>query len=228
MFTTAGFTFATTAGTPVLCGWAWACCATSSSAISVEASFDLMVPSIANLFIIVWRARANGAWKGARSGDGCRLRRVVLHGRRALHTLRQPQQLLPASPHILGIGVEGQLRTQGPFVVQDHVRPIGQGTSGTRHRPLRPEMPARGALALATDLVWANELHLGEVRDELARQPPPCAARRARVHDDGNAGFGEELGRIRKRPVNDLPCRIRRGAVVEENLADRKSTRLNS
>ena len=54
MFTTAGFTFATTAGTPVLCGgWAWACCAMSSSAISVEASFDLMSPSIANLFIIV-------------------------------------------------------------------------------------------------------------------------------------------------------------------------------
>src|SRR5713101_1190702 len=81
-------------------------------------------------------------------------------------------------------------------------------------------MPARGALALATDLVWASELHFREVSDELTRQPPPCATRRRRIHDDGNAGFGEELGRVRERPVNDLPRRIRLGAVVEEGLAN--------
>src|SRR6266702_1915271 len=45
MFTTAGLTLATTAGTPVLCGgWAWASDTRSSVAASARASFELMWP----------------------------------------------------------------------------------------------------------------------------------------------------------------------------------------
>jgi len=86
-------------------------------------------------------------------------------------------------------------------------------------RRTRTEVPPCGAFPLETDLTWADELDFSEVGDEITSELSPDAPRLRRIHDDCDAGFGEELGRVRERAVDDLAGRVRLRAVIDEFAA---------
>ena len=84
-------------------------------------------------------------------------------------------------------------------------RPVGVGSAGDA--PPRPQRAARSRSTHTFNRT--HEVDLREARDQLAGRLAPGATGRGGVNDDGGAGLGEELGRVRQGTVQNLPVRFR-------------------
>ena len=121
----------------------------------------------------------------------------------------QSQNLVHDQYEIRCVRVNAQFRMERLFVVECDVG------AGYGHLPLAGgrarEPPANSLLPFGTEFRRADELHLGEVRDPVARRVPPGSSRRRRVEDDRHPGFAEDLGGEREaapRPrTSPLSCR---------------------
>ena len=117
--------------------------------------------------------------------------------------------------------MQDQLRAQRLLVVQRRYPARRSLCGGSRCATSLLPRPQRVARSRSMQISYGQtELHLSEVSDEIARQLPPRPARRRRIHDDGDPRVGEELGRVRERPVDDLARRVRLGPVVEKCRAN--------
>ena len=95
----------------------------------------------------------------------------------------------------------------------------GGGPPGRRR--LEGQAPAHRALTLEADLGRADQLDLGEARDQLARRIPPRAARRGRVHDDRHAGLGQQLRGIGQHAMDEILLGGVAQPTVQEKLLHR-------
>src|SRR5688500_18697452 len=95
-------------------------------------------------------------------------------GQRASQTLDENEDLLHFGPDVVHVRPEREIRARRLLVVQHDVGGRPRGTAA-RDIETGGEPPVDGALALETDLGWAEELDLRKARDEGARRLAPDA-----------------------------------------------------
>src|SRR5437016_7956649 len=124
------------------------------------------------------------------------------------------------APGILRRRVDDELGSERRFVGNVHAGDGGTGLAGLAVDATRSVALTTVAFALPAHLERPLELDLGEPLDRRAREVPPSAPVRRRVHDHRHARRYQRRRHVYERPVHDVTLRRGVGRRRREKLPD--------